>query len=101
MWPRGSHMLEPLTRFMSIKQKFKWTQVKHDYFDKLKWIMDHYTLLTYTDFNETFKIHTDASAFQLGAVISQKGKPIDLYSRKLTHAQQWYTLTERELLKTV
>ena len=34
---------------------------------------DHDTLLTYPGFNETFKIHTDASAFQLGAVISQKG----------------------------
>ena len=35
--------------------------------------MAHNTLLTYPDFNETFKIHTNASAFQLGAVISQKG----------------------------
>ena len=54
-----------------------------------------------TDFNETFKIHTDASAFQLGAVISQKGKPIDFYGRKLTDARQRYTVTQRELLKIV
>ena len=33
-------------------------------------------LLTYLDFDETFKIRTDASAFQLLVVISQKGKPI-------------------------
>ena len=33
--------------------------------------MAHDTLLTYPDFNETFKTHTDASAFQLGAVIIQ------------------------------
>ena len=56
------------------------------------------TLLTYPDFNETFKIHTDASAFQLGAVISQKGKPIDFYRRKLTDARQRYTVIDRELL---
>ena len=55
------------------------------------------TLLTYPGFNETFKIHTNASAFQLGAVLIQKGKPIDFYSRKLTDAQQRYTVTEREL----
>ena len=46
------------------------------------------TLLTYLYFNETFKIHTNASAFKLGAVISYKDKPIALYSRKLNHAQQ-------------
>ena len=55
-------------------------------------------LSTYPDFNETFKIHTDASAFQLGAVIIQKGKPIAFYGRKLTNDQQWYTVTETELL---
>ena len=54
-------------------------------------------LLTYTDFNETFKIHTNTSASKLGAVIIQKGKPIAFYSRKLTNAQHWYTVTEREL----
>ena len=51
------------------------------------------TLLTYTDFNEAFKIHTGASDSQLGAVISQKGKPIAFYSRKLTYAQEKYTVT--------
>ena len=34
------------------------------------------TLLTYPDFNETFKIYTNARAFQLGAVVIQIGKPI-------------------------
>ena len=58
-------------------------------------------LLTYPYFNETFKIHTNASAFQLGAVISQKDKPIALYSRKIIDDQKWYTVTERELLSIV
>ena len=48
--------------------------------------MAWYTLLTYPDFNETFKVHNDDSAFQLGAVITQKGKPIAFYSRKPTDA---------------
>ena len=59
------------------------------------------TLLTYPDFHEKYKIHTDASAFHLGAVVSQKGKPIVFYSRKLTDTQHWYTVTERELLSIV
>ena len=63
--------------------------------------MAHNTLLTYPYFNETFKIHTNAIALQLGAVISHKGKPIASYSRKLTDSQQRYTATERELFSTV
>ena len=60
-----------------------------------------YTLLTYPGFNETFKTHTDDSAFQLWVVISQKIKPINFYGRKLTDAQQGYKVTERELLSIV
>ena len=56
------------------------------------------TLLTYTDFNEIFKIHTNASTFQLGAVSIHKGNPITLYSRKLTYSQHRYTVTKKELL---
>ena len=44
------------------------------------------------------KIHTNSRAFQLGAVIIQKGNHIAFYSRKLTDAQKWYTVTEREIL---
>ena len=93
MWPRRSHVLYPLTKLTSINRKFKWTDVKKDTFDKIKRIVACNTLLTYPDFNETFKIHTNASAFQLGAVISHKGKPIAFYSRRLTYTQQWYTVT--------
>ena len=57
--------------------------------------------MTYPNFNETFKIHTNASAFQLGAVISHKGKHIDFYSRKITYVRQRYTVTEKELIGIV
>ena len=60
--------------------------------------MDRNSLLTYPDFNENFKIYTNASDFKLGAVILQKGKPIAFYSRKRTESQQRYKVTERELL---
>ena len=58
-------------------------------------------LLAYPDFSKTFEIHTDASDYQLGAVISQEGKPIAFYSRKLNNAQTRYTTTEKELLAIV
>ena len=84
MWPRRSHKLTPLTILTSIKRRFKWTLIEKYAFNKIKRIVARDTLLTYPGFNETFKIRTDASAFQLGAVIRKKDKPIVLYSRKLT-----------------
>ena len=59
------------------------------------------TLLTYPNFNKVFEVHTDASKVQLGACISQEGKPVAFYSRKLNPAQTRYTTTERELLSIV
>jgi len=58
-------------------------------------------LLAYPDFSKPFQIHTDASHYQLGAVISQDNKPIAFYSRKLNPAQTRCTTTERELLSIV
>ena len=60
---------------------------------------DH--LLTYPDFNETFKFCTNAREFQLGAVIIQKGKLIYLYSRKITDARKRCIVTEKYLLSIV
>ena len=58
-------------------------------------------MLAYQDFNKPFEIHTDTSHYQLGAVISQNGKPIAFYSCKLNDAQTRYTTTECELLSIV
>ena len=64
------------------------SQVEQDDFEKIKLIMARDTLLTYPNFHETFIIHTNASAFQLGAVISQKGKSTTFYIRKITDAHK-------------
>ena len=53
------------------------------------------------DFSKTFIIHTDASHYQLGAVISQDGEPVAFHSRKLNPAQTRCTATERGLLSVV
>ena len=94
MWQMRLHTLSPLTRLTSIKRRFKLTQAEQDNFNKIKRIVARGTLLTYLYFNKAFKIHTDASAFQLGAVIINNVEPIALLIIRLTDAQQQYTLLE-------
>ncbi len=101
MWPQRSHWLAPLSSLTSSKIKWKWTQEHQESFDQMKALIAKETLLTFPDFSQEFEIHTDASKLQLGACISQNGKPVAFYSRKLQPAQTRYTTTERELLSIV
>ena len=48
-----------------------------------------------------FDVHADASDEQLGAVLSQGGKPLAFYTRKLNSAQRNNTVGEKELLGLV
>ena len=101
MWIRRSHILAPLNALNSKKVKWRWGNVEQRAFDNIKRVMARETLLHYPDFNKPFEIHTDASKYQLGAVITQNNKPVAFYSRKLRDGQHNYTTTERELLAIV
>jgi hypothetical protein len=96
-----SHLLAPLSSLTSAKVKWKWTTEHQEAFDKMKALIAKETLLTFPDFYQEFEIHTEFSKLQLGACISQNGKPVAFYSRKLQPAQTRYTTTARELLYIV
>jgi transposase InsO family protein len=101
MWRMRSHLLAPLSALVSPKVKFKWCQEHQDAFDQIKTLISKETLLTFPNFNEPFHIYTDASKYQLGAVIMQNDKPLAFYSRKMNEAQKRYTTGEQELLSIV
>ena len=55
-------------------------------------------MLVYPHFNAPFEIHTNAYKLKIGVFVSQKGNPIDFYSKMMNSANQNYTTTGKELL---
>ena len=75
--------------------------VENNAFIAMKKIVGGDVLLFYPNFSEKFIIHTGSSNTQLGGIMSQNGKTIAFYPRKLTPAQINYTTTEKKLLSLV
>jgi hypothetical protein len=58
-------------------------------------------VLAYLNYSKVFKIYTDASSKQLGAVITKDKRTIAFFSWKLSVAQQKYSVTKIDLLAIV
>ena len=101
MWKRRSHYSAPLTGMVSKDAKFVWGAEQQQAFDRIKKVISRETLLAFPDFNKEFHIYTDASDYQLGAVIIPDNKLLAFYSRKLNGAQKRYTTGKQELLSIV
>ena len=57
--------------------------------------------MAYPDYSQGFEIYIDRSKQQLGAVITQQNRLLAFFSRKLSPAQQNYSVTKQELLVIV
>jgi hypothetical protein len=87
MWAKRSEMLAPLTHLVgecretkatkkngTKKKPWRWESIYQQAFDNIKATIAKDVVLAYPDFTKPFKIYTDASTTQLGAVITQ-GNP--------------------------
>eukprot|EP00804_Cyclotella_cryptica_P020477 CCRYP_019793-RB/>CCRYP_019793-RB protein AED:0.03 eAED:0.02 QI:0/0/0/1/0/0/2/0/728 len=100
IWARRSEILAPLTNLEGNKTKKKpwhWDSIHQQAFDIVKATIACDVTLAYPDYSQGFEIYTDSSKFQLGAVITQNNRPLAFFSRKLSQAQQKYSVTEQEL----
>jgi hypothetical protein len=114
LWARRRNILTPLTSLVGecgqtkiIKAKgtkkvpWHWDAVHQRAFDHVKATIAKDVVLAYPDYRKVFKIYTDASSKQLGAVITQDNRPIAFFSRKLSNTQRKYSVTKIELLAIV
>ena len=94
-------VLTPITKLTGKNSKFEWTDECQTAFVTMKKIMAQGVLLMYPECGKRFDVHTDECNYQIGAVISQNGKPVAYFSRKFNQAQYQYTTTEKEVLAIV
>ena len=95
-----SKIAAPLYYLLRKDVMWTWGPDQKKAFNTLKNALMSSPVLTYPRFDEPFVLHTDASNFGLGAVLSQRNKQgheqvIAYASRTMTYAEQNYTTTER------
>ena len=114
VWEKRSHLLAPLSDLVAEcghtketkkkgtkKRPWYWNESHQQSFDAVKEAIARDVLLAYPNYSEVFEIYTDASTRQLGAVITQNGRILAFFSRKLSDTQTRYSITELELLSIV
>jgi hypothetical protein len=101
LFPKRAAILAPLTDLCGKNKTFVWNPEQNEAFLKVKQLMGQETLLTYPLFDKPFIIYTDASEKQMGGIVTQEGKPLGYFSKKLNETQQRYPVTEQELLAIV
>lgn len=91
---------KPLTDLLK-KGTFHWIHTSQEAFNKLKEAMSSSPLLDVPDFSEKFVVETDASQYDIGAVLMQKGHPLAFLSKSLSPKWQKLSVYEKELLAII
>ena len=89
MWRSHSEILTPRTDLAgecgttkvtkakgTNKAPWHWNECHQKAFDRIKATIDQGVVLAYPDFSQPFEVFTDASATQLGAVITLNNRPL-------------------------
>lgn len=91
---------QPLINLLK-KGKFKWSVEAENAFSQLKAAMTTTPTLALPDFSIPFVIQIGASGEGIGAVLSQRGKPIAFMSRTLGVSKRSWSTYAREMLAIV
>ncbi|CAB0035616.1 unnamed protein product [Trichogramma brassicae] len=99
--PAKIHLLKLTKKDVS----WKWRLEQQEAFDNLKQSLVTAPVLARPDFTKPFKVQSDASAYAIGAVLTQEHEdgehPIVYISRVVNKAEKNYSTTERECLAVV
>nr|GEX25368.1 hypothetical protein [Tanacetum cinerariifolium] len=88
--------------FMCLKgSSFQWTKEVQNAFGIVKRKMVEAPVLVLPDLEKIFEVECDASNVRIGRVLSQGGKPVAVFSEKLSDAKRKYTTYDKEFYAIV
>jgi hypothetical protein len=96
-----SKMVVPLTNLTRKDMRWTWTSECQEAFEKVKHALTNAPVLAPPELGKPFKVVSDASGVGLRAVLLQDGRPVAFESRKVSPAEQNYTVTEQEMLGVI
>ncbi|CAD7081874.1 unnamed protein product [Hermetia illucens] len=97
-------IVNPINKLLKKDTEFVWTNECQKAFDIIKQKLTEEPILKYPNFKKTFTLTTDASGYDIEAVLSQeydgKDLPIQFLSRSLNSAEKNYCTYEKDLTST-
>jgi len=100
-----SKLVAPLNKLLKKEVKYEWNNDCQESFEALKKKLSGAPILAHPDFNQTFKIITDASSIAIAAILAQiqneEEVVIAYANRVLNKAEKNYSTTEKECLAVV
>ena len=94
-------LVAPLQQLTKKDKDFAWTAECDEAFEGVKRALTTAPVLALPDLNEPFEVICDACGVGLGAVLVQKGRPIAFEGKRLSEAEQRYSVTEQEMMAVV
>ena len=95
-----SSIMSPTTETLK-KEEFEWSHSAQKAFDKIKTLMTQASVLALPDFDKVFVLECDASHVGIGAVLSQDGRPLEFFSKKLSDSRRRYSTYDLEFYALV
>src|SRR5260221_363874 len=100
-----SALARPLHELTKKNVQWRWTDKEQNAFDALQVMFTSYPILRNPDPDKHYIVDTDASAFAVGATVSQdfpnERHPIAFFSKSLLPAERNYDIYDRELLAII